>query len=175
MIANRGEMASILGVSEPTLDTLRRKGMPGEKVGTKWEFDTRKVIAWMVKEGSRDSPRAKKDAVDLRTSLAEAEIKEFKVAELRGTMLHIDDVTPIVEEQFIVIKSKITALPARLAQKCAVEDDPATVLRIIKAEVAEVLEDISSAKVKDPDRKTHGFVGPDDEPEPAKPWEEDGL
>lgn len=168
-------MAAILGCSEPTLDTLIRRGGPAAKKGKVWEIDTKAFIDWMVKDGSKDSPKGKREAVDLRTSLAEAEIKEFKVAELRGTMLHIDDVLPIIEEQFVVIKSKITALPGRLAQKCAVETDAPTVLRIIKGEVAEVLDEISSAKIRDPDKRKRGFQAAPDEPEERKPWEEDDL
>ncbi len=185
-------MAEILEISEPTLDRLRARGLPGKKVGSAWEFSSRRVIDWMVKDGGKEGSSSKKQSVDLRIALAEAETKEFKVAELRGTMLHIDDVTPIVEEQFVVIKSKIAALPGRLAQKCAVETDAAVVLRLLKEEVAEVLDGISTTKLRDPDRKRHGFQPPDDgedeiaeevvetpepepEPEAPAPWDEDDL
>lgn len=189
MIANRGEMASILGMSESTLDIRRRGGLPGEKVGNSWRYDTKKVIEWLVRDATKGSATSKRQAVELRIALAEAEIKEFKNAELRGTMLHVDDVTPIVEEQFVVIKSKVNALPSRLAQRLAAEigGDAAAVLRIMKDEVAETLDEISTAKLRDPDKGKRGFhldeeeePEPEPEPEPeaeeeAHPWEEDDL
>lgn len=182
MLCNREQMAAILGMSPPTLDDRRRNGLPGEKKGKSWEFDTKKVIEWLVRQGQKGTSTSRKQDVELRIALADAELKDFKVAEQRGTMLHIDDVTPIVEEQFVVIKSKINALPGRLAQKCAVETDPAVVLRLIKEEVAEVLEDISSTKLKDPDQRKRGFRATEDdeadapEPDPeANPWDDGDL
>lgn len=154
---NRGELADFLGISGPTLDSHVRRGMPGAKVGKSWEFDTVKVVAWLIKQATKGSGPDKKAEVELRIAVADAELKEYKVAEQRETMIRIEDVTPIFEEQAAIIKSKVSALPARVAQRLAVETDPAVVLRLLKAEVAEVLEDISKTEGPDPDKGKRGF------------------
>lgn len=156
---NRGELADFLGISGPTLDSRVRQGMPGSKVGKSWEFDTVKVIEWMVKQATKDKGPNKKADAELRILVSDAELKEYKVAEQRRTMIHVDDITPIFEEQAAIIKSKVGALPARLAQRLAVEMDPAVVLRILKDEVSECLEEIAKTEGPDPDRAKHGFGG----------------
>lgn len=181
MIVNRGQMAAILGVSEPTLDRMvQRREVIGKKKGAVWEFDTKAVITKLQKDAARNTTGSKKGLSELRISLADAELKEFKVAEMRKTMVHIDDILPLFEEQLSVIKSKITALPARLAQALAVEEDPAVILRLLKGEVAEVLEGMSTenakgsynpatAKPPTPDDEIDEDEEDEDEEDPAPP------
>lgn len=170
MQCNRNEMASILGVAPATLDLKIKDGLPGKKEGKEWVFDTKKVLDWLIKEATKGSQGSKKSSAELRITLADAELKEFKVAEARKTMVHVDDIAPIVEEQLSIVKSKITALPARVVQKVAVEEDPAVCLRILKDEVADVLEEISKDDVPDPqaDLRKHGFRW-DEDPEETEP------
>jgi phage terminase Nu1 subunit (DNA packaging protein) len=166
-------MASIIGVSPPTLDARRREGLPGEKKGKEWEFDTEKVIAWLIRRETKGSKTDKKAEMDLRTATIEAETKEYKLEELRKNMTTLDTYVEIFEEQCAVIKSKITALPGRVAQKCAVMTDASEILVYLKGEVAEVLEEIASEDPKDKPLKTidpprkHGFRfdGEEDEDE----------
>lgn len=157
MICNRGVMASILGISEPTLDTRVRLGMPGAKKGNVWEFDTAKVIAYLQKQAGKTSEPSKKASVELRIAEAEAEIKEYKVGEMRKQLVAVDDIEELFEERLTVFKSQITALPARVAQLVAVTEDPAEVLRILKAEVAEALDGMGNTVFPDPDKRHHGF------------------
>jgi phage terminase Nu1 subunit (DNA packaging protein) len=148
-IVNRGQMAGILGVSEPTLDRMvQRREVIGKKKGNVWEFDTAKVIAHIKKEAGRNTASSRKGSTELRIALADAELKEFKVAELRKTLISVADMAPLFEEQNAIFKSKLTAFPGRLAQRLAVETDPSEVHRLIKAEVAEVLEEVTNEDAK---------------------------
>jgi phage terminase Nu1 subunit (DNA packaging protein) len=165
MIVNRGQLASILGITEPTLDRMvQRREVIGKKKGSRWEFDTKAVIAKLVKDASKNTTGSKKGNTELRIALADAEMKEFKVAELRKTMVHVDDVLPLFEEQLAIAKSLFSALPGRVNQRLAVLEDPAEILRVLKAEIAEVLDAITNAEAK----QTH-------KPAVSKPIDPDTL
>lgn len=169
MLCNRGQMASILGVSEPTLDSRVRAGLPGRRMKNTWEFDTVKVLAYLVAQGNKNVEPAKKAAVELRTAEIDMETREYKLMEMRRTLVHVDDIEQIYEERATVFKSQIAAIPARVAQRLAVTDDPAEVLRILKAEVAEALDVMGSTLFKDPDKKSYGVFrvkGDESAPEP---------
>lgn len=147
MIVNRGMMAGILGISEPTLDRMvQRREVIGRKKGNVWEFDTKAVIERLKRDAGRGSKASKKTDTELRISLAEAELKEFKVAEQRKITLTVDDMAPLVEEQMAVVRSKVRALPGRVNQRLAIETDPAEVLRLLKNAVADVLDEITEAE-----------------------------
>lgn len=167
MIFNRNDMAAVLGVAATTLDIRRKGGLPGEKKGKEWEFDSVKVIAFLVKEASKGSATSKRGDVDLRIALTEAETKEYKLGELRGELMRVADVDPLFEEQNAIITSRVKAIPARMAQKLAVEEDPGVILRLLKDEVAEALDGIGGAELDDPDKGKRGFQFEDGEDGPV--------
>lgn len=151
MRVNRAQLASIMGWSLPTVDARVREGMPyvskpgaGNKKGGTWEFESGDCILWLVKKSSEPLAKNPQAEVSLRTAVAEATLKEIQVMEKQKLLIPIADVVKVVGENIAVLKSRVTALAGRLAQAVAGETDPAAVLRIIKAEVAEVLDEISS-------------------------------
>lgn len=151
MRVNRSQLASIMGWSLPTVDARVREGMPylskpgaGNKKGGTWEFETADCVKWFIDKATEPVAKNPQAEVSLRTAMAEATLKEIQVMEKQKLLIPIADVVKVVGENIAVLKSRVTALPGRLAQAVAVETDPASVLRIIKAEVAEVLDEISS-------------------------------
>lgn len=157
MMVNREEMASIIGKSGPTLDEFVRRGCPGRKAGRQWEFDTGKVIEWLINQAKKNSAPSKKGEVELRIAEAEAELKEYKVAETRGLLIAVKDANEALEGRLTTFKSLISAMPGRVAQAVAASNDPAEVLRILKAEVAEALNGMGKHEFTDPDKRKHGY------------------
>ena len=149
MILNRAELGDMFGVSLSSVDKFVREGMPylsrPSKGGEGWRFASKDCIGWFVNRGKAGTNKGKREEIDLRTAEADAIIREYKAAELQKNMVHKNDVVTLFEEQNLVVKSRLIAIPGRVAQAVAVEEDPAAVLRILKAEVNEALEDISNA------------------------------
>lgn len=169
MRVNRSEMAKIMGWSLPTVDARVREGMPyiskpGGKNKGVWEFETADCIKWLIEKAGEPVAQNPRTEIDLRTARAEATLKEIQVMERQKLLIPITDVVKVVGENVAVLKSRVTALSGRLAQAVAGETDPAAVLRLIKAEVAEALEEISSFYL-DTAKTT---IVPDEEPAEAE-------
>jgi phage terminase Nu1 subunit (DNA packaging protein) len=150
---NRDELASAFGKSGPTIDAFVREGMPflsrpnrGPTGGGRgqWEFDSSRCIEWYAgrnKQGKAKS--AAREDMELRSMNADAVLKEVKAAEALKSVVRVEDVLDQFSEQYGIVKSRITALPGRLAVAAAAESDPVKVLALIKAEVDEALSEIS--------------------------------
>lgn len=153
MIVNRTELANVLGCAKTTVDTYVEEGMPyieraDRSRGEQWRFETREVIEWLVdRNGSSDNKAL--DAIKLRERTAIAISKELDLAERQKVLVHIDDIAERLEVEYAIIKSKIRAIPGRLAQRLAITEDAAEVERLIKNEVADALDSISEASAAD--------------------------
>lgn len=162
MIFNRVELADLLGVHKTTIDEWVREGMPykarpdqtrqGER---QWKFDSAETVEWLVArakgsgvgvdDGSKSAAKVEQEA-KARERIAIAGLKEMEYAQALKELVHIDDVIERVEEQYAIVKSRLQAIPGRMAQQLAVESDAATVERLLKQEVSECLEALSGAQ-----------------------------
>lgn len=150
MLVNRIKLADVLGCSLPTVDKYMAEGAPyidrpGEKGKTQWAIDTGDVIQWLIARasGQEGAKTNEMDAMLLRERTAIVGLKELELGRQQKVLIHVDEVAEVVNEQFAVVKSRIMALPARLTQQLAVEDDPIKVRQILKDEVFDVLESIA--------------------------------
>lgn len=172
MIVNRSDLGKIFGKAPVTIDEFVSEGMPYKarpKKGERgeWRFDSAECVEWYAKRGKMQSGNGKAlESITLRTAEAEAVVKELKAADALKTTIGIQDVEALFEEQLGIVKSRVTAIPARVAQAVAVETDPAICLRIVKAEIDEALESISTYDVPDPEEPA-AIEPPTDEEEPA--------
>lgn len=173
MQCNRTEIANVFGVAALTIDKYVREGMPyisrptarGGK-GHGWKFDSKSCIEWFVNRGKKGTKKADVEAAELRIKVAEATIKEVNAAERLKTMIHVEDVLTLQEEQFGVIKSALTDFPGRHSQALAVETDPAAVLRMLKEAINEILTDISGQDVDNPEPEEAEIDPDSDEKDP---------
>lgn len=157
MFLNRAELAAMFGKAPVTIDAFVNEGMPYKdrplKGGTtkgEWRFDTADCIEWYAKRGKGDSASKKRADIDLRAAEAEAVMKEIKAADALKTTIGLEDVEALFDEQIGVLKSRLNAIPARLAQAVAVESDASVVLKLIKLEVDEALAEVSSVEADVP-------------------------
>ena len=142
MHCNRNQLADIIGRDVKTIDSMVAKGMPyltrpGQTPGVKnWKFETVDVLQWMLYGGRAEQLKQ----AEQRIRVATAGIKEYEYARLVGAVMPIRDVIVRVEEVLMAVKSRVVALPGRVAQLVAIESDPAKVHAILKDEINDVLK-----------------------------------
>ena len=128
-IANRGEMAGILGISPTTLDRYVQAGCPFLERGSgrrEYRFNSAEVIHWVLAREASPG-RGQTDDSRRRYTLAAAELKEFQLAEKRGSMISVEDVAPIVADELANVRSRLLAIPDRVASKIVGMTDPAAI------------------------------------------------
>jgi phage terminase Nu1 subunit (DNA packaging protein) len=142
---NRNKLAKVLGRDVKTIDRMVEKGMPyvsrpDKKLGqTKWLFDTGEVLAWMIGDSSAATLK------DAKTRLAQAKagLKWLAYGQALGYLVDIEEVLRRVEGGDAIVKSRLMAIPGRLAQLVAIETDPAVVERMLEEEFAEALDQLN--------------------------------
>lgn len=120
-----------------------------KKLHKNWEFDTRKCIDWFAtrEHGEPDSPESQMSPIDeakLRERAAVAGLREYDLAEKQGYMVHVGDIAKAIEGEYAVVKSRLRAIPGRLAQPLSLETEPRKVELTIKKEIDSALDLLSS-------------------------------
>lgn len=151
MLCNRIDLCSVLGVTGNTVDRYVEDGMPFEERpdasrGREWKFDTAKCIDWLiakkVAKAVGDSGMESFDAAKRRERVAMATQRELAVAEKLKVLVNVDDVAASDEEIYAVVKSRLIAIPGRMAQPLSIVADPEEIERVLKGEIADALEEI---------------------------------
>jgi len=96
-IANRGEMAGILGISPTTLDRYVQAGCPFLEKGSgrrEYRFNTADVIRWVPAREANPN-RTQPDDTRRRYNAAAAELKEYQLAEKRRSMIRVEDIAAL--------------------------------------------------------------------------------
>jgi phage terminase Nu1 subunit (DNA packaging protein) len=145
-IANRGEMAGILGISPTTLDRYVQAGCPVVERGSgrrEYRFNTAEVIRWVLAREVIPA-RAQTDDSRRRYNAAAAELKEYQLAEKRGSMIRVEDVVPIVADELANVRSRLLAIPHNVAPKVTSMTDPTAIEAALREEVIAALSELSS-------------------------------
>src|SRR3954452_3624488 len=112
-------MAGILGISPTSLDRYVQAGCPIVERGSgrrEYKFNSAEVIRWVLaREGSPG--RAQTDDTRRRYNTAAAELKEFQLAEKRKSMIRVEDILPILEDELANVRSRLLAISGRVAPK----------------------------------------------------------
>jgi phage terminase Nu1 subunit (DNA packaging protein) len=144
MITNRAGLADIVGCALGTVDAHVRDGMPAQKHGREWQFDTAQCIRWLRDRDRAITPASEMQDAELRERRARAGLREIELAERSKAMVHVSDLSMLMSEQFSIIKSQLDVLPARLAHRVADEADEAEVRRIIRDEVHQTYRNMNA-------------------------------
>lgn len=148
MIVNKVQLADIFAVSLPTIEAWVRDGMPHmDRRGREWQFDTRPCIDWLIlkkAEGKRTEEAESFEAARARERAAVATLRELELAKTQGELVPIADVVSKIEEEYGVVKSRLRAMPGRMAQALAAETDVAAVERRLRDEIDDTLKTLSN-------------------------------
>jgi phage terminase Nu1 subunit (DNA packaging protein) len=145
-IVNRNEMSGILGCSPGTLDRHVAAGCPIIQRGTTktgHKFNSADVIRW-VKARKSSAAVGQSDQGRRRYLLAVAELKEIQLAEKRGSLVSIEAVQEVLADELTAVRSRLLAIPGRLAGQLAIVSDAAEIEAAIAEEVRGALSELSA-------------------------------
>lgn len=142
-----GQLARILGLTPRRVNQLAEAGVfPRLPRG---KYDLAQCVQAYIATVS--NPR---DGVDLaeakrRKTAAEAELLELRLATERRELVTVDAVADIVAREYSTVRSRLLAMPSKLAVIVAAEDGLAVCHGLIAAEVREALSELSDEAAVD--------------------------
>jgi len=139
-------MSGILGCSPGTLDRHVAAGCPIIHRGTTktgHKFNSADVIRW-VEARKSSAAIGQSDPARRRYSMAVAELKEIQLAEKRGSLVPIEAVQAKWTDECVAMRSRLLAIPSRLAGQLAIVSDAAEIERVIHDEVRGALTELSA-------------------------------
>lgn len=143
MRCNRKKLAAMLGVDVKTFDVMVGKGMPyvrrPQPNSRTWEFDSAAVLRWMIRDDLAEQMKQTK----LRLLKAKAGLNWIEYGRKLGFLMDIEDTARQFAGGTAMLKSRLVAMPQRLAQTIAAESDPAIVQRLLEQEVGDALDQLN--------------------------------
>jgi phage terminase Nu1 subunit (DNA packaging protein) len=139
-------MSGILGCSPGTLDRHVAAGCPIIKRGTTktgHQFNSAEVVRW-VQARKSSTTIDQTDQGRRRYSMAAAELKEIQLAEKRGSLVPIEAVAATLADELAAVRSRLLAMPGRLAGQLLMKSDPAEVEAAIAEEVRGALSELTA-------------------------------
>ena len=127
-LINRGELASLCGVSLPTLDSWIEKGCPYVERGSKgveWKFDSAAVIDWRIQravesavtDAGDESTKARREDADCRRAEANAIVAEINADEALKSVVSRHDVVADMATFCQVLKTGLSNMAAKVAAR----------------------------------------------------------
>ncbi|MDO8421552.1 MAG: terminase small subunit [Parvibaculum sp.] len=149
-IVNRQELLHILGCSAPTIADYELRGLPVEKKGGKGvanEYNTARVIEWLVSHKAGTLPGGGKarnhEDEKARKTTAEADLKEIELAEARAEVVPIGHSVKEFAKRVAATRSKMLALPTKLAPVLVVMTDIEESRAVIEDMIREALDELA--------------------------------
>ena len=144
---NKTEVADLFGVSIQSVDQWVRKGLGCRKAGHEVIFNSAAVTAFLEKQAEARAIASNKpadaDEARSRKLAAEAEIAEMQRDRMRGELVDISSVETVVAEEYGAVRSKLLALPGKLAPMVAIEADEITCRDLIERGITEALDELA--------------------------------
>ncbi len=144
---NKTEVADLFGVSIQSVDQWVRKGLACRKAGHEVIFNSAAVTAFLEKQAEARAIASNKpadaDEARSRKLAAEAEIAEMQRDRMRGELVDISSVENVVAEEYGAVRSKLLALPGKLAPMVAIETDEITCRDLIERGITEALDELA--------------------------------
>ena len=151
MRVNKQQLCEILGVTAPTIDNRVKAGMPYVKKGTKakvWEFDTAEVVKWekqyAIKKELAKTGEVSNEELKKRKLNAETQLQELDLLKSVGEVVEIEAVAPLIEADYIGLRSRLLNVSNRVAPILIGEDDEARIKTVIDGEIHECLGELQN-------------------------------
>lgn len=143
---NRAELASLCGVSLPTVDSWVDKGCPFVERGSKgreWRFDSAAVIDWRLQRAvenavsgyADESGNVSKEEADRRRAVANAITAEIAADEALGAVVARAEAEADVATFCQVIKAGLSNMAAKIAARAATITSASEIEAMIHAEL----------------------------------------
>jgi phage terminase Nu1 subunit (DNA packaging protein) len=150
---SRSELAVVFGVTTETVDEWVRKECPYVRrggPGRVWQFNTAHVHRWHLDDrlssASRTRHAGRLDPTEQRArkDAALAEATELKNAEARGELIPRHVIHEFVTAAFGRVRTKLLALPSRLATQLSPAMSPQKVRDLLTRGVHDALRELAS-------------------------------
>lgn len=167
---NRTDIARILGVSMPTVSDWVSRGMPVVTRGARgvpWVFDVPACVRWrldweLAQQTSRSTKDLTLEEAERRQVIADATLKEIKVAEALREVVRVEEVSRLWEGRIIASREAFLGVAARLAPILVGEQDQQRIEQTIDDEIARALHELASWEPDDPSDLEDADDGGDD-------------
>ena len=153
------DVALLLGVSSKTVrNWMNKEDLPSQHDGRGRVLDWMTTLEWFVqrriridgKDGNEPErgvlvgmPETLEQA-ETRRTIAEADLKELKLAELRGQLVPAAEVGRSVGRVASAIKTKLDAVPSALALRLVGKSDRVEVQQILQDAVFRILNELAA-------------------------------
>lgn len=149
---NRTEIATLFGVSFPTVDGWVRNGCPHTKpLGSRSVvFNTADVANWLrerAKEEATGNAPADEQQLKRRKMLAETEKAELELAKAKGEVAPVREFERATAGLMAVIRQNIMNVPSRAVLQLLGETDEAQFKSKLRAELVLALETAAEAEI----------------------------
>jgi phage terminase Nu1 subunit (DNA packaging protein) len=145
-ILNKNEMSGVLGVAAQTLQRWVGAGCPCLDEGSPGRgarFNELAVKRWVEERRGLKSSSSQDDEAKRRYNEANAQLKELRLAQLRGDLVPLADVRAVWESECVTIRQRLLALSDQLAPQLAHISDVREIARLIDHEIRQALVELS--------------------------------
>lgn len=160
LIVTKIQLAEILGVSDRTLTTWQKNGLPIKVDGARGEankYDTEDVIEWMIARdvnaaiGGTGGGSEKYDYETERARLTFHQANKVALEEelLRGSSILATDVEAFQSKMISAFRAKCLSLPTKTAPRLAYIDDLAEIEAELRTAVYDTLTELSEFNLAD--------------------------
>ena len=149
--------AATLGLSRNTLSGWIAKGCPvvsnaDRTQGVEWKLDIAAIHKWRVEFAVKEAVAGyqtegggvSKDEADRRRAVAMAIVAEIEADVAQKSVVAVEDVGRIVEQEYSIVRSAILGMPSKLADRC-VGKDRAGIKIVLDQGADEVLSHLSES------------------------------
>lgn len=162
-------IAKLLDLSERRVQQLSREGVIPK--ATRGQYDLVGSVRGYVRYLRDQALRAQAGAPDYaseraRFIRARADLAEMEAEEKRGSLIAAEDVETAWIAVLAALRTRLLALPDRLAPRLHAEESPAGMRDLMRGAVREALEELAETDVRpqrdvDPDPAGDGGAAPD--------------
>lgn len=152
LISTRG-LATLIGLTPERIRQMEDEGLiESTIVGRTKYFPLKESVQTYVeflknsKSSAGGADEKRKTKADADWKEAKADIERMKRDELQGQLHSADDVEAVMTDMALDIRSALLALPGRLSKDIAAVTSPTECSKMIKAEVSQILDQLSKYK-----------------------------
>lgn len=119
LLVNKTELARILGISTKTVSRYQTEGLPFTGKGQSARFDVTACVQWYAQKQAQiamsqvdiGKVSLSEEEVKVRKLLAEAQMKELELAQMRGELVLVEDAEKEITRHLTQLRGKVTAIP----------------------------------------------------------------